>query len=181
MSHYLVISMSKSFDDGLLLPTGITIPSWLHYLPNQLQKIQVLTVSKLERVSYWWCGVEPHCRTKERKWGKHKVLNHYIIFVNSKLKFSEVSIVSILLCQLIYLSVWLNLFISVDVSLSIHTYVHLTLSSSLSLSVCLCLCLSLYPFIYSSNYNMNEYVNLATVVEGDPKAPFCRGGRYSIP
>ena len=46
--------------------------------------------------------------------------------------------------------------------------------------VCVCVCVYIYIYIYK--------VKLATIVEGDPKAPFSiattprrRGGRYSIP
>ena len=42
--------------------------------------------------------------------------------------------------------------------------------------------------MYQPDRNTNKLVKLATIVEGDPKAPFsiattprCRGGRYSIP
>ena len=53
----------------------------------------------------------------------------------------------------------------------------------ISLSLSLSLSLSIYIYIY-----IYIRVKLATIVEGDPKAPFsiattprCRGGRYSIP
>ena len=47
---------------------------------------------------------------------------------------------------------------------------------------------NLHSYIYIYIYIYKEKVKLATLVEGDPKAPFsiattqrCRGGRYSIP
>ena len=54
---------------------------------------------------------------------------------------------------------------------------------SIYLSIYVCVCLSIYLSIY-----IYSKVKLATIVEGDSKAPFsiattprCRGGRYSIP
>ena len=50
--------------------------------------------------------------------------------------------------------------------------------------MCMCVCVYIYIYIYM----YISKVKLATIVEGDPKAPFsiattprCRGGRYSIP
>ena len=57
--------------------------------------------------------------------------------------------------------------------------------------MCVCLCEDLFMFIRESDYFLSYYIysiKLATIVEGNPKAPFsiattprCRGGRYSFP
>ena len=58
---------------------------------------------------------------------------------------------------------------------------------ALAFSIQLYVRLSASP-IYTANYQYNSKVKLATIVEGNPKAPFsiattprCRGGRYSFP
>ena len=60
--------------------------------------------------------------------------------------------------------------------------------SFFSVYVWMCVLRYIYIYIYIYVYIVKLKVKLATIVEGDPKAPFsiattprCRGGRYSIP
>ena len=53
------------------------------------------------------------------------------------------------------------------------------------INMCVCILIYIYISIYINIYHISKF---ATIVEGDPKAPFsiattprCRGGRYSIP
>ena len=62
----------------------------------------------------------------------------------------------------------------------IYVYICICIYICMYIYVCIYICVNIYVYIYSSK--------LATIVEGDPKAPFslattprCRGGRYSIP
>ena len=64
----------------------------------------------------------------------------------------------------------------------IYIYIYVCVYIDIYIYICVYIYIYIYIHIYISK------VKLATIVEGDPKAPFsiattprCRGGRYSIP
>ena len=69
-----------------------------------------------------------------------------------------------------------------------YKYIHIDIHIYICVCVCVCVYIGIYIYIRICIYINVSKVKLATIVEGDPKAPFsiattprCRGGRYSIP
>ena len=90
----------------------------------------------------------------------------------------------------INLSLFLSFSISSFVAQYIYIYIYIYIYMCVCLFVCLCVCVCVCVFDCSLSLSLlcNIVVKLATIVEGNPKAPFsiattpmCRGGRYSFP